>query len=92
MPRDTHFRHRVLANLANLWIAIFKERTLDSVCLPFRKVPYVANFEVINLVLAIFVDGRHADFPSVDISPFSLDLVSRRSRHSEHGSYHTMPM
>ena len=73
-------------------MAAVNELTLDSVCLSFRKVPYVTNFEIVDLILSIFINSRDADFPSVDISPFCLHLVSRRTRQLKHGTRHTMPM
>jgi hypothetical protein len=53
--------------------------TLDSMGRSLREVPDIANAELVDLITAIFVNGRHQHTASIDISPLSLQWVSNYS-------------
>lgn len=67
--------------------------TLKGMCLSFGKVPNVSHLQVVDLVLAVFIDSRDAEFPLVNVAPFSLNVDQLQIYdHTLVHTHYTMPM
>ena len=47
-------------------------RTLNRVCLPFWKIPYITHLQVVDLILPGLVYGRDTNRSGVNVAPFRL--------------------
>lgn len=61
-----------VAIVENEKVLVLILQALNRVSDTLGEVPDIADFESINFILAIFIDGRYNDRAGIDEAPFSL--------------------